>query len=831
MSEVERIADIPASIEQALGHHRAGRFDAARSLYEDVLRADPQQPDALHFLGLLACQLHRTDVGVKLIEQSLAVRPDAIYYNNFGNVLADLGRFDEAIVSYKSALGLRFNYPEAHNNLGNALRQAKQPDASMRACAEAIRLQPGYAEAYNNLGNALHDMGELDEALASYCKAIELNPEYAVAYNNVGNVLREQDKPELAIDLFRKAVALQPNLWAAHHSLCLLLRERGELADALASLRQALSPEDVEARNTLACVLRDTGDLDGAESECREVLLISPEFADAHCTLASVLCGLGRHEDALKSCGRAIELDPEHQPSYRGLGLIYYHLERQPAAILSLRHALELSPRDDHAWLMLANALREDRQLDEALEAVNKSLSIGEKSAAKYLSLGDILQARGAIEEGLEMHVKALELGCDPIETYARLLFTMPGSPRYSALDMREHAVRYGQLAAAGAKPFTHAPSSYDGKRPLRIGFVSGDLRGHPVGIFLESIMGHLDRTRIDPIAYVTFNKKNDAITARLKPHFSAWHSIEKLSTLEAAEKIRDDNLDILIDLSGHTAFTALPVFAWRPAPLQVSWLGFFATTGCEFIDYFIGDPHTLPQSEEHHFVEKAWRLPDSYLCFTPPDNAPDVGPLPMERNGFVTFGYFGKLIKVTDDVVALWARVLHRVPDSKLFLKAIGLGSDYLQIKTIERFARHGIDASRLILEGESSRVEYLEAYNRLDIALSPFPYGGGTTTAEGLWMGAPVLGLKGDRFLTHICESLLHAAGLGEWVAADKDAYVEKAVAFASDPDRLAALRAGLREQTRLSPMCDAPRFANNLVDAFHRMWELHLNTRSAV
>ncbi|MFT9639927.1 glycosyltransferase, partial [Alcaligenes phenolicus] len=224
---------------------------------------------------------------------------------------------------------------------------------------------------------------------------------------------------------------------------------------------------------------------------------------------------------------------------------------------------------------------------------------------------------------------------------------------------------------------------------------------------------------------------------------------------------------------------------------------------------------------EAHHFVEKPWRLPDSFLCFTPPACDVEVGPLPMAASGHPTFGCFGQLVKIGDDVVRAWSRILHALPDARLLLKAHELGREGVCDATAARFARHGIDADRLILEGGSPRAEYFGAYNRIDVALSPFPYPGGTTTAEALWMGVPVLGMKGSRFVTHICESLLHAAGMGDWIAEDEAAYLAKAVAFARDRDGLATLRATLRERALASPLCDASRFARNLEDALHGMW----------
>lgn len=853
------MSDIAQRLDAAFDLHRAGRLSEAQAAYESVLQSVPEQPDALHFLGLLACQSRRYEDGIPLMERSLTALPHAVYYNNFGNVLMEVGRVSEAIDSYRQAIRLKVDFGEAYNNLGHALHRAKQPEASMRACAEAVRLRPDHSDSFNNLGNAFRDLGDLDAAAASYCKAIELKPDHAFAFNNLGNVMFAKGDQEMAIQCFRKAVALKPDLREAHHSLGALLREHGDVEEALESLRLALDPDDADAHNTFGCGLRDTGKLKEAGQAFRDALAIDPQlavahfnlagvlrdlheldeaeklfrgairidsdFAQAHQQLGALLANIGRYDEALKLCEQAIRIEPESPPAYRALGEVYMEMKRRPAAILAFRHALDLSPDDEEVWCRLASALCEDRQLDEALDAINKAFSLGKSTSIKHVILGDVLAARGATEESIGEHIRGLELGGDPMKVYPRLLFAMPGSPRYTAFDMRKYAVEYGHLIASKAKPFSHPRSPYDGSRPLRVGFVSGDLRQHPVGIFLESIMRHLDRARIEPIAYVTFSDADDAVTERLKPHFATWNKLERTKAEDAARQIYNDNIDILVDLSGHTAFSGLSAFAWRPAPVQASWLGFFATTGCEFIDYFVGDCFTLPQDEEAQFVEKPWRLPDSYLCFTPPESAPEVGPLPMGQNGFVTFGYFGKYMKVTDDVVALWSQVLHRVPGSKLFLKAQGLGSDYLQYRTIERFTEHGIGADRLILEGESPRFEYFDAYNRVDIMLSPFPYPGGTTTAEALWMGAPVLSRRGDRFLSHICESLQQAAGMGEWIAADNEAYLDKAVSFAMDRARLATLRAGLREQVRISPMCDAARFAGNLVDAFYQMWSIHL------
>ncbi|ACB62666.1 Tetratricopeptide TPR_2 repeat protein [Burkholderia ambifaria MC40-6] len=813
--------DIQQALQEALAHHQAGRFAQAKTLYDAILHAQPGQPDAMHFLGLLACQLKQYDAGLALMERSLAERPDASYFNNLGNMLRECGRLDDAIAHYRRAVALRPDYPEAHNNLGNALRDARDPAEAMQSCSRAIELRPGYAEAYNNLGNVLQDLGELDAAAASYGKAISFHPAYAEAHSNLGNVLRAQERHADAIVHYRRAIELNPALRVAHRGLAIALRATDDFDGALEHARAGLEPDDAEGHCTLGRSLRSMNDFDGAARLFERACEIDPGYAPAWCRLGELRCQQGEYEESLRLCRHAIELDPELADAYNFLGLAYHNLDRMAASELSHRHAIDLNPDDADAHHNLAAALFRLDKLDEAMSEYRIAQELGVDPVKIQLTLGDILWAKRDFAGAVAAFREAVEH--DPHRAYARLLFNMSSSPAFAPEEWVVDAQRYGDYLARDARLLSHDREQRARQargRPLRVGFVSGDLRQHPVGIFLESVLAHLDRTRIEPHAYVTFVVEDD-VTARLKSGFASWKKLTCLNRDQAARMIHDDGIDVLVDLAGHTNWSGLPVFAHRPAPVQASWLGFFATTGCRAIDYFIGDPHTLPADEAHHFVEQPWHLPDSYLCFTPPAYDVAVGPLPMATNGGVTFGCFGKLTKISDDVIALWSRLLHALPDARLMLKAHELGASDLNRATLERFARHGIGSHQLILEGGSPRAEYFNAYNRIDIALSPFPYPGGTTTAEALWMGVPVIGMKGGRFVTHICESLLHAAGMGDWIAADEDAYLAKAIAFARDRDALAALRATLRERTLASPLCDAARFARNLEDAFHGMW----------
>jgi predicted O-linked N-acetylglucosamine transferase (SPINDLY family) len=357
----------------------------------------------------------------------------------------------------------------------------------------------------------------------------------------------------------------------------------------------------------------------------------------------------------------------------------------------------------------------------------------------------------------------------------------------------------------------------------LRIGLVSGDLGLHPVGYFLQSVLESLDPDRLEVFAYATLERK-DALNQRLRLSIPHWReaAVSKMSDEALANQIRADGIDILIDLAGHTAHNRLTVFAWKPAPVQVSWLGYLGTTGLNAMDYILADAWALPAGEEDQFTETPWRLPESYICFSPPDSTVEGGSLPALDRGDITFGCFNNLNKITEDVVACWARVLQAVPGGRLYLKTKSLEVPEARETLLANFARFGIAPERLVIKGRfESHEEHFRAYHEVDIALDPFPYPGITTTVEALWMGVPVLAMKGDRFISHQGETILHNLGLPEWIADDADGYVAKATAFARDVKALAALRAGLRERLLASPLCDAPRFARNLEMALRGMW----------
>lgn len=676
-----------------------------------------------------------------------------------GTALLTQGK--DGLLPMQKAVALMPADVESHGNLGNALKAVGRLDEAVASYRQALVLKPDFVAGLYNLGIALKDLGHLDEAVASYRQALALNPAFADAHYNLGIALKDLGHLDEAVASYRQALALKPDYVTAHFNLGQALRDLGRLDEAVTSYRWALAlnPEYAEAHCTLGIVLADQGKLDEAAASHRQALALKPDFSEAHNNLGNVLKDLGQHDAAMASYRRALEARADFAEAHNNLGNVYKDLGRFDDAIASYRHALEINP--------------------------------------------------------------------DFAEACGNLLFTRNYVPDQAADMLLAEARHYGDLVARPARPYAQWPNVPDAQRKLRVGFVSGDFNQHPVGYFIEGVLSALaadadaDADRdLDLFAYAN-QFSHDALTERIKASCQGWCTVVGLSDQRLAERIRDDGIDILIDLSGHTAHSRLPMFAFKPAPVQVTWLGYFATTGVAAIDYLIADPWTLPEAQEAHFTEQIWRLPDTRLCFTPPDLDVPVSLLPAQAQGQVTFGCFNNLTKMNDAVVALWARVLRAVPGSRLFLKAEQLGAQEVRQGVIQRFAAQGIEADRLMLQGPSPRASYLAAYEQVDICLDPFPFTGGATSAESLWMGVPVLTLAGERFVARQGVGLMTNAGLPDWVATDADDYVQRAIQHAADLPRLAALRAGLRSQVLASPVFDAPRFARSFRAALRGMW----------
>ena len=706
------------------------------------------------------------------------------------------GRFAEAERAYRRILQEKPGSAEANHGLGLLACHAGQPAAGLPYLKKACNTDKR-KEAYLLIyAEALLACGMADEAM----KALRAG---ASCLNGISAELS----------------ALSEQAALCHLDSLLSSGKYAELEKRAERLTKQ-SPDSGLAWMMLGAALASQGKTSLAILEKAVALL--PGHAGARNNLGNALCDAGRINDAVTCYLDALKIDPGFADAHGNLGLAFKSLGKTQESINCFKRALELNPEFSEAYSNLGNAYRAQGEYGQAVRQYQKALEISPGFADAHNNLGSVLLDLGDLPGALLRYERALSLRADYFEAHSNLLFLRNYLPGGLNELLYAEAKRFGDRVVQKARCYRSWGVDLSEEKALRIGLVSGDFCSHPVGYFIEGVLRELKRggERLELHAYVNQHTR-DEVTQRIRANCTEWKDITGSTDEQLAGQIHRDRIDILIDLSGHTANNRLPVFAWKPAPVQVSWLGYFATTGIKEIDYLLADPWTVPPGEEHCFSETIWRLPETRLCFTAPDLEVGVSPLPAQTCGQLTLGCFNNLTKMNDDVVCLWSRVLHALPESRLFLKAKQLSEESLKQKTRTRFGAHGISEDRLILEGKSPRSDYLNAYGKVDFCLDPFPFTGGTTTAESLWMGVPVLTLQGNNLVGRQGVGLLMNAGLPDWIAKDEDDYVDKALAHAADLPKLAAHRAGLRAQVLASPVFDAPRFARHLEEALRGMW----------
>ena len=666
--------------------------------------------------------------------------------------------------------------------------QTKQYDDAEKLSVSITEEFPKHQFAWKVLAIVLKQNGRINESLIASQKSVQLDLHDAEARNNLGNTLKELGKLDESEASLRQAIELKPDFAEAHNNLGVTLKAQGKLNEAEVSYRQAivLKPNYAEAHSNLGVTLEAQGKLKESEASLRQAIALKPNYAEGHNNLGNILKEQGKLDESEASLRQAIELKPDFAEAHNNLGVTLKAQGKLNEAEVSCRQAIKLKP--DYA--------------------------------KAYNHLGVILQKLGRLNEAEASYRQAMKLKPDYAEAHSNLLFLYSGF-MYESSHYLKKAREYGQQIAKSVVSKYSTWLCVGNTKILRVGMVSGDLKNHPVGYFLEEFLNQLDEFDFELYAYTTQSNEDD-LTLRIKPGFTRWKSLVGISDVDAADHIYNDGIHILIDLSGHTAQNRLPIFAWKPAPVQISWLGYFASTGVAEIDYILGDPYVTPTEEANHFSEKIWQLPESYICFTEPEVDIDVVSLPALDKKKVTFGCFNKIARITDPVVRVWSEILHAVPTAVLFLKDKNFEVESIRESFYDRFKVNGIQKDRLILEGQSPRSKYLAAYNRVDIALSPFPYGGGTTSAEGLWMGVPVITMQGNHFLSHLGESIANNTGLSDWIAVDEEDYVAKAIAFSTDLEGLEKLRSRLRAQVLSRPLFDAEGFANHFKNALRGMWK---------
>lgn len=619
-----------------------------------------------------------------------------------------------------------------------------------------------------------------------------------------------------AVEAFHRVIGVDPYHPRALNALAVIACERGEHESALSCLNTLLTahPAFEKGYNTLGTVLLQQGKQDEAVESFSKAISLNPAFAEAYGNLGDIRLKQRRWDEAGNCYDRVIALLPDSFRAYFGKGLALGGKGLFPEAIENYRKALGIKPDFADAHAALAFALRNLGRFREAVAANEAALRFKPDYPAVLCELGNFLLVRGFVDEALAKFRQALK--CDPASAVAHsnLLYAMHFLDTYSPVDILAESRKWDQQHALA--PFArHAPA---GNSPLRIGYVSPDFKDHVIKYFFEPLLAAHDRSKFRIFCYAEVAVP-DAVTRRLEGLADCWTNTVGMPDRDLAERIVADGIDILVDLAGHTGDNRLRLFTLKPAPVQVAWLGYPGTTGLRAMDYRISDQIADPEGVTDGFhTETVVRVKDGFLCYSPPPHVPGVSPLPALDRGWITFGSFNNLAKITPAVLALWAKLLKRVPDSHLVLKNKLFADEMTRQHCLGPLAAEGIDPARIRLLPHARSVwDHLTCYREMDIALDPFPYNGTTTTCESLLMGVPVIALAGNHHVARVGASLLSQIGMDEFVADTPDDYVAKAARLAHDLERLSHIRQTLRKRMAASVLCDAAAFARRMEDAF--------------
>jgi protein O-GlcNAc transferase len=667
-----------------------------------------------------------------------------------------------------------------------------------------------------------HSAGRIEEAKRMYIRVLERRPDHADALHNAGTIAFGAGDCELGICFSERAVALCPRSALFRTALATALNGAGCHDRAAAEFKEALrlDPNYVEAWYNFGYSLRTRGLWQEAIACFERTIALAPKHPHARTNLGLVYVLTGRLEDAAACFRQVITEQPAGFMALNNLAIVLVRQENSAEAEELLHKIIQLHPDRLQPRITLSEVLLSTQRFGEAVECLEQWTRLISNEAELFMNLGRAYAAQGRFEECLRSVRQGLALQPKLPIAHEMALFALHYSPDLTPLALAaEHRIWAASHADSLFPSHHHHANHPDPERTLRVGYVSADFHQHPVAFFMAPVLAAHDRSRFEVVCYAS--GRDDDWTERLRAPAAMWRETDGLGDAEIAQLIEQDRIDILIDLSGHTGGNRLLVFARKPAPVQVSWLGYFNTTGMRAMDYLVVDSHLAPLEEEHPFVEEPLRIPGCYLCYKIPEYAPAVAPAPCVERGFVTYGCFNALAKIGSHVVTVWAEVLRRNPTARLVMRNRAFSDETSRHVYLQQFERCGIDCERLDLLGGSSHQEILQFYSEIDIALDPFPYNGGTTTCEALAMGVPVVTLRGDRFVSRVAATVLSNAGLEELIAQSEAEYVDKAVALAENPERLVTRRATIRTRLAASAVCDADGFTRKLENAYRNIW----------
>ena len=772
----------------------SGDLQEAVLIFEAAFKERPTAESHVN-LGFALLEVHRSNEAKIHFEQAVKLDPSSFDANFLYacTACAD-GDYKEALSSVKSALAIHSQSSSALN----LLYKLYAIEGDFKKIEEHLTLLSREAKSPSELkmltARALLDIsdeGDLKQTLlaraADYLEiALELNPACLDAFIEQGRLFLLQDRAALAVDSFEHAVAIKADSAAAHYGLAKTQKILGNRVQAAVNAEKAVlaNPKHIDAHRLIADIALENSDYIKAENHYIKMIELEPNSKGVKILLGVIYSEKGQYELAIDITRQVINSSKGYPEGHFALGNIFLKKQNYTEAINCYYQALKLRPGYVGVMNNLASSL----------------LSMGNNEEALSL-YKDIVQVEPTNEMALQ-----------------NLAYSLTFNTNYSPSEYLSAARQFGIVVTAKATPFkTWVQKPLIG-RPLKVGLVSGDFRRHPVGFFLESVLTYFDLEKTEIHAFSNLVYADD-LQASLKARVSYWTSIVGMSDKEAAELIHDAELDLLIDLSGHTGANRCALFAWCAAPVQATWLGYWASTGVTEIDYILTDRISVLPEHHDHFSEQVWYLANARMCFTPKSLVYEMlpSPCPAIKLGYITFGCFQAAHKLNHEVLALWFQIYQQLPNAHFRLQGKGFSDPTIRAELLSRLEHAGLPSDSVSLHGAEQHMAFLETHSKVDIILDTFPFPGGTTTCEALWMGVPTVTLAGNTMLARQGVSLLYYAGLSDWVAQTGSEYVSIAVQKAQDIKHLSILRAALRQQVFKSPLFQAPDFSKNLENTF--------------
>ncbi len=721
--------------------------------------------------------------------------------------------------------------------LAEACRLAERGDLdeAARVCQRVLRREPAQAEAFHLLGVIAGRCGDGALAVRWTRQALAINAKVALWHRNLAFLLEQQKDFRGAAESLRRAVALDPKDHVAHLGLGNALIRMGALMEAAVSLNEGLKlcPGHVPLYNSFGVALERMGELEKACVCYGKALSLQGDYVEAHNNMGNALHALGRHAEACMSYEAALRRKPDFGVAWCNLGNALVAMERLDEAIAACRLGIGLLPEFATAHVTLGNACKEKGLLNLAKASYDEALRLDPAETKALNNTGVIHEQRCEIDEALASYRRAIEVSAGCADAYSNMLylhaFTRVSAPeeerelargweRYLLSEAERGAARWRADPRSGV--FAALPRA---GRKLRVGIVSAELGTHAVAEFLEPLLEQLDRERFHLTLFPTMGRSSSR-AERIRGMADSFVSLIKVPDAVAAERVRAEKIDVLIDTTGHTSGCRLGIFAHRAAPVQCTYIGYWSTTGLTEMDWFISDPDAEPGIDAH-FTEGLWRLPRIAVCYRGDASLPESGWAP-DPEGTIWLGSFNKYIKMREDTLRLWARVLHAVPEAKLLLEDRTAEEGTAHARILSGLQGHGIGAERVeFVPYVAGHERHMRPYDRLDIALDTIPFNSGTTAFDALWMGVPLVALEGNWVGGRMASSVLKTLGRREWVARDEEEYVALVAGLARDVALRKTLRTNQRAAMAGSELCDGQGLARALENAFEAMYDTWL------